>query len=363
MKKRNLIFLGALMFSMVSYGQNTDEVSILQNRLDNFYQKKLAFLKNTEGTMIFDSISISEKLASKPEINLLDELVVLFDPSNFKCGYDEKLKKKLKRVVNDKNTEGFVPSVVLNKIRNQKVSKLSDRGVNVAANSFRYESITTNSEPVFVRFSPTALNFNQEDYFERNSNTYSNFFYSLDCSGYLSNAISASGGIDNASLKAAANSSSNSNNSLVIVKGVMYSPLYLAYKGNGIFKSKTKEILEKRKEVLVQIYLSIVNDDRLDDTKIFLDTNYLLLLTSNSGKTSFNGEASLSAGGGIGFGFGNISAEGSASGKMNKTTEFNEYNTYILDVNVDMPPDSITVLSLIKIITEIEKELIILNKA
>ncbi|MBC7410129.1 MAG: hypothetical protein H7339_17235 [Arcicella sp.] len=329
--------------------------------LKNLYDDKLIYLTDIKKFNLPENLILTTATSNFTETELITEFQILFNPENFKCGYDEKLKKKLKKLKNDSGQEGFVPSIITQKIENQKVYKLSNQGSNILVNSFKYGVKGKSSDLIYASYSPTSLNFNEEDYLEKAPKGYSNFFYSLDCSGYLSTALAASGGIDSASLKTAASSSSNSNNSLIVIAGVINSPLYQAYQARGVFASSSKESLSLRKEVLVQIISSIPNTDRLDDTLIFLDSNFKVVLTSNSGKSSFNGEASLSANGNFGFGFGNVSANGSATGKINRSSEFSDYNTYLLERNVNQKPDKITVLDMKNIISTIEKEIVKLN--
>lgn len=106
----------------------------------------------------------------------------------------------------------------------------------------------------------------------------------------------------------------------------------------------------------------VPNVDREDNVQIVLNTNYRVLLTSNSGKSNFNGEANLSVGGGASFGFGSAEGKAEGSAKISRSSSYNVYDTYILAFNVGATPDTITIKDLKNIIDDIDKDLLALDK-
>ena len=114
---------------------------------------------------------------------------------------------------------------------------------------------------------------------------------------------------------------------MIVAGGVMYSPLYQAYKGEGEFIKKDSLTKIKRIKVLEAVINSIPTQEQTDSTQIFLNSNYRVVLTSNSGTSSFNGEAKLGVTGGIGFGIGSVSGEGKAEGSVQRKSSFSKYKT------------------------------------
>lgn len=291
------------------------------------------------------------------KVNIQNELVKLFDPDNFKCNCADKLKKKLKSFKNsNNNAQGFVPDIVWENITDIDAYKISGSGSNILANGFSY----VNEKGVrsifnYVKYSPTANNFNEADYFELDENTKSNFFYTLDCTGYLSASMVVAGGIAEADIKTSAKNANEIDNSLVVIYGVMYSPLYQAYKGEGEFALREKNIIKKRIDVLKAILSKIPNFDYNPKTIIELNADYKVMFTSNTGKSSFNGKGQISGKGNFGFGFGSVRASSNIGGSISRKSEFYKYDSYVLDKNILTTPDKISIETIEKLIEELEK--------
>lgn len=65
-------------------------------------------------------------------------------------------------------------------------------------------------------------------------------------------ALNADIGVSGNAIETSAKGAIKSKNSLIIISGIMYSPLYQAYKGLGNYKDENKESLEFRKEVIAK---------------------------------------------------------------------------------------------------------------
>lgn len=360
MKKFILILF--LLFAVKANSQKTSESNT--EKINNLYFKDYQ-IKDYQilKSAILDYSSELEVPFGYDEVTVEDEMIKLFDPENFKCDCDEKVIKNIKKVVASKKTNntpeklGFIPDVVKSRIGNNPAFKLSGLGSKILANSFTYtyiengKAITKSGTAID---SPTSKNFNIETYFEYDA---SNFLYSLDCSGYLSAALSFDIGVSGNAIETSAKGAAKSKNSLIIISGIMYSPLYQAYKGFGNYKDETKEILEFRKQVINQIIKSIPNYANDDKTNISLDTDYKVVIASNKGDSSFNGEASLSGKTGTGFGFGSFSIKGESGGEIGRKSKFSDFDCYVIKKNNLNEPDILTIKDLNAKIVEIDSKL------
>ncbi|KUJ56380.1 hypothetical protein [Chryseobacterium aquaticum] len=300
------------------------------------------------------------------EVLMEDEMIKLFDPDRFKCDCDEKLSKKIKsNIISEKGKNsaeklGFVPRLVRDRIENTPAIKLSGMGSTILANSFNFTYVENGKEvnkSASVMNAPTAKNFVIENYLELN---YSNFLYNLDCSGYLSAVLSANLSASAASIESSARGAFKSNNSLMILSGVMYSPLYQCYKGDGVFLNKDKETLTARRDVIAHIIKALPNVANNDSTVVDIPFDYRIILTSNKGDSNFNGEASLSAKVGAGFGFGSFAANGNTGGQISRKSNFADFDCYVIKINHLNQPDKITVLDLKTLLKELDSELALL---
>ncbi len=277
------------------------------------------------------------------EVDLYKELVKLFDPDNFDCGCQGRLKKAIKKIKpKNKDVEGFVPKVV------QKNALIADKvllleksaGTNVLAHLFQYKANGGQiSKYLFARNSSSVESFDSKKYLETNPQAYPHFCYTLDCTGFVAAAVNATAGVSAASVKTSASVAVNSEKSLFVLGGLIYSPLYLAFKGQKHFATDTVARIDALKAVLAEIPA----DDRSGDTEVFLNANYHVLFASNSGKSSFNGEGNLSGAGNASFGFGSVGGQVDGSGSMKRESSYTKYNTYIIDKNIQVIPETLTV--------------------
>lgn len=294
-------------------------------------------------TLGLKSIGNNEKLGDK--VALYPELIDLFDPSNFPCGCDDKMKRALKKIKpENQKTPGFIPNVVVkNAFMADSVLLLNKGGSNVLAHIFQYKKNGgTLSIPLFAKNASTTNDFNEINFIETNPKTYDQFAYTMDCSGFISAAVDASGGVSTASIKTAATVAVTAKISLFVIGGVMYSPLCQAYNGEGVFANNDT----LRKNVLNAILSEIPEADRIDNTEIIINSNYQMLFTSNTGTAGFNGTGILGAQGNVSAGFGQVHVNVDASGSIGRKSDYTKYKTYIVDKNIHTIPPTITVKSI-----------------
>jgi len=279
------------------------------------------------------------------------ELLALFDPDNFDCGCEEKLKRKLRKIRPSNKPEsesGFIPRDVLNNALHADTVVLFNRtGSNYLAHSFQYISTSgQKSKMIFADNSPTIADFNETNFIDMTAGVHDNFLYTLDCSGFLSAALAVTAGIDKNSVKASAEGASKIDRSLLVIGGVMYSPLYQAYTGTGVYSAENPDTITKRRKALEAILKAIPEQDHQDDVKVLLNSNYRIVLASNTGSSGFNGKANLGGNGGFRILVASVDYRGESEGRIDRTSSFTNYKTYLTDVNVGSVPSNITVRSI-----------------
>lgn len=301
---------------------------------------------------------------AKKEVILEDELIQLFDPESFKCDCDPRLVKNIKKLVVTKKEgstpekNGFIPVVVKQRIENLPAIKITGYGSAILANSFTYNYTDSTNKTITksasIMDSPSAENFNIENYFQYAA---SNFLYNIDCSGYLSAVLSADVGVSGNSVETSARAAIKNSASLIIIAGIMNSPLYQAYKGTGYFKANDKLTLQTRMEILTHINKAVPNYADKDETVINIPTDYKVVVTSNQGKSSFNGEGSLAASTGTGFGFGSFSVKGKGEGEVERKSSFSDFNCYVTTMNNLNSPDNLVLKDIRNKINELKKSI------
>lgn len=275
----------------------------------------------------------------KPK-SITEELYKLFDPESFDCGCHVKLRKNINKF---NNNQGYIPNEIKRNIKDNEIGNhLEGKGSNVLVNSFHIEnSDGTFSKRIYAFNSPSAVNYNVLDYFVVLPDGYDNLYYSIDCNGYLTGVINSGVGINTASIKASSENAIKTNKSLVVIKGILHSPLFQSIKGEGIFLENKK----LRKEVIGSIIHNIpVNYN--DESLIVVNSNNNVLLTSNNGSSSFNGKAEISGSGGYSFLLGSVNSSVNAKGTIARLSSFSNFNTYILASNLDSFPIKIKIKDL-----------------
>lgn len=283
------------------------------------------------------------ELEDPRKINVTTELIKLFDPNEFDCGCTPKLKEKIRKLENN----GFLPREIQRNIPiTLEGAHLAGTGSNVLVHSFKLKDNTGKiSDNFYNNLSPTVENYNSLNHLVVLNEGYDNLYYSMDCSGYLAGVIGAVAGVNSAEMKTSAAQAAKITKSLVVIKGLLYSPLYQALKNEGIFNSNKA----LRKQVLESI-INKVPKTYNDDTQVLVDSNYEVILTSNEGDSSFNGKAELKGSGSYNFIFGNVNSTLNASGSIGRTSAFSKFNTYVLNQNINDRPLEISLGEVRKII-------------
>jgi len=356
-----------LVLTLLASCETQDTQKELNSQLGNKNMKfinqvdtQLATFKDfTDINLVFESLALTNKSTNQEtefgvKVGLYKEFVDLFDPENFKCGCDKEMKKALKKLKPKNQVSGFIPEAVSkNAFMADTVSLLSMQGSNILAHLFQYKNSSGKlSKPLFAKKANSVKNFNANSFIEKNPETYDQFLYTLDCTGFITTAVNATGGVSAASIKTAASVGVSAKKSLFVLGGVMWSPLYQAYKGDGIFEKNDS----LRINVLEAILNEIPTQEQLDNTQILFDANYKVILTSNSGDSNFNGEGSFSASGNASFGFGSVQGDVNASGSIARTSSYTNYKTYVIEKNINTEQPTITVKDIKELLTELKRK-------
>ncbi len=298
---------------------------------------------------------------SKFEYTAVDmqiELAKIFSPDNFDC-IEGKLKEKIKKLQvkgkDGKVAEGFVPKDVLEMVNGDKESFLIEVGANYLAHSFTYLDTKTNKESklLVAGDAPSYEDFNLGDYMIKGRQDMPYLIYTMDCSGYFSAAVNASGGMSGNDIKTSASLTRNSSSNLVVITCVMNSPLFSAYSASKPLQKEDKATYLRRCKILKSVLKKLPSDN--PNVVINLKENYYALLSSNSKSGSFNGSVNANMNAGIGFGFGSASANADGNGKLSRTMEFDKFKTYILDNSIGSEFRPISLKDFKAKITELEK--------
>jgi hypothetical protein len=259
-----------------------------------------------------------------PKVGLFSALVDLFNPDFFDCGCAGRMKRSIHNIKNpNAKVRGFIPAEIRNNLKEtDSAIFINGSGSSVVAHMIGFRnSSNAKYQYVYLREAPTIINFSPFDHFELKRGEFNHFLYTLDCSGYLSLTVNAGAGMSKGSIKTSASGVSKSQKSLFVAGGVMFTPVWEAYTGGGVFKDAVdKDIIKKQIDILKAIISAIPKDDQADTTQITFDANYKLLVVSNEGTQSFNGIAELGVNGEANYGVANIN--GSLCGHRSENVGF-----------------------------------------
>lgn len=276
--------------------------------------------------------------SDREEVNLKEEVGNLFDPSNFQCPLPKKVVKKIQKL--RKKGKFWAPTEIANYIRafeKNKVYLLPRTNITVLAHTIKIESSgNTAYWPLGAAFSYKNLEF--ERFVAKSSFDY--FVYTLDCSGYLNAAINGTASVPGADITGKAESALTTQKSVFLSGGVIVPPIAPALYGNILGIQLTKE---ERINILEAI---LTYPEIKDNDMISIPNAYEIVWASNTGSSSFNGEASFEGSAGANLGVARISASASAGGNMTRTSKYTSNNTYLIDRE---PLDQFKPLSVTKI--------------
>lgn len=313
-------------------------------------------IKTTDASILKnDAILIRKSFG--PQKPIYNEMVELFNPDNFNCGLGEKLKAKIKESKRQgESISGYVPDIVINNLSKYKNAvKLDDRGANALVHLFTYETNDNQeSKPIVSQNTPTQLNFSTLNLIDNQNENYSSFSFTMDCSGYFSASakVTTRGGFlgfGKVSATAEGENMINKNQSILIIRSLIYSPLYASYDGSFIYQIKDemdsstqKAVLKNRLLTLQGILNAIPKDDQIDDKRIYLAKNYEVIITSNKGNSGYNGAGKINADVQLNYSVVQSSGATNASNSVSRKSDYTNYSTYILEKDKDAIADKIT---------------------
>jgi len=274
------------------------------------------------------------------KVSLYAELVNLFQPDNFNCGCHNKMKRRLNRIKpKNQDIAGYVPKTVMaNAYLSDSVNHYEKRGAAVLANSFFFrESQNSDKEFYFAGDSKFISQFSIETFLETRNQVYNNFLFTLDCSGFLSAAITATAGVSSAAISASAEVAQKSKKSLLIVAGIMYSPLYYAYTGKKMFTKEDSSTLATRLDILEAVLGELEPSEEVqipDSSEVFLHKNYQVIITSNQGESSFNGTGGFEGSAGFDGGVASIKTNAKGETNIGRSSKFSKYDTYLVKLDI-----------------------------
>lgn len=366
-----LLTLGALVTSCDQSYVAPKSTTEPTDENEKFLQKMDFLYTQANDNKLMESIDSYGK-----KVSVYNDMLVLFNPDNLECGLSDKIKKRLKKSKRDgKNKEGFVPDIVVNNTSEfNNAIKLDDRGANVLAHYFTYElAENKESKPITSRNAPTQNNFNAINHIDNQPEGYESFYFTLDCSGFFSASakVASKGGflgIGNGSIAAEGESTIEQNKSVVVMRVLIHSPLYAAYVGSYLYhmdnaqnNEQKKKILDSRIRTLNAILNAVPIEDRIDDKKVYLNSNYEAFFTSNKGNSGFNGVGKLNTNLEVNISVIQGQAGAEASNSVSRKSEYTSYDTYILESNKDAIPETITFKKLKDKIVDLESSLNDLN--
>ena len=268
----------------------------------------------------FDLISSA---ANTEQVRISEELKNLFGSNGCDLG------KKIQEKIDKDNRKGIIPKelqVNLGEDLEREARKVANQSVQAALHVIQ-ASEGGNSAWLLLEGTDT---YNNMPAIQFVNEQYKNLAFTMDCSGYLTAALSAGSGISGASAKAAAESVAKSSKSLVVIDAAVSSPVALAINpASGTVKLSTVNRLD--------ILYSIANEARIkfpnaSDAMNFTSWRALRMMwTSNQGSSSLQGATTVSASAGVGV----VSASVSGAASMSKGITFKSFNTYILDESLN----------------------------
>ncbi|QSE98703.1 hypothetical protein [Fulvivirga lutea] len=303
------------------------------------------------------------------KVDIYDEMLELFHPDKLTCGLSDKIRKRLKESTRSKKEKnGYVPDIVVNNTSEYKDAiKLDGRGANVLVHYFTYELDNgEESKPIISKDTPTQESFNVTQLIDNQNDAYESFIFTMDCSGYFSAAAKAAAsggflGFGKGSVAAEGEKTINQSQSVVVMRALIYSPLYAAYDGSFIYKineemkiEDKRRIYQNRLQTLNGVINAIPNSHQFDSMRVFLNSNYEAIITSNKGNSGYNGTGKLNSNVELSFTIAQASGNIEASNSVSRKSEYSSYDTYIIEANKDVIPEELTLKKLNDKVEEIE---------
>jgi len=174
----------------------------------------------------------------------------------------------------------------------------------------------------------------------------SDFAFTMDCSGYLSAALRTNVSIPAAQINQSADAALRSSNSMIVMRGHVFSPTAAAMDPALGGASLTER---ERLDLLYAIIAEVISDGESraissnqgnpvsNDTPITAWRKIDVVWTSNRGESSMTGRASIAGSGAFGMGLATVSASAGLGGSVSRQVKFSSFNTYIIDARVLEP--------------------------
>ncbi len=272
---------------------------------------------------VYKAFDLISPAANTEPVLISEELQNLFGSNG--CDLGRKIQEKIDR----DNRKGIIPKELqdnLGEDLKRKARKVANQSAQAALHVIQ---ASEGGKSLWLQLEGTDT-YNNMPATQFVNEQYNNLAFTMDCSGYLTAALSAGSGISGASAKAAAESAAKTNKSLVVIDASVSSPVALAINpSSGTVKLSGVNRLD--------ILYSIANEARIQfpnasDAMNFTSWRALRMMwTSNQGSSSLQGATSVSASAGVGV----FSASVNGGASMSKGITFKSFNTYILDESLN----------------------------
>lgn len=259
-----------------------------------------------------------------PRVLLKTELGDLFATVPAACGMTGEVRKKLEQ------RYSLPPDVTMD-LRgelNLTVAKVDATYVRPLLHD-----VFRNGSPYAVTGAATFNTIDPLSLVDVNSN---NYLYTIDCSGYLTSALSANVGLAIAEARGAARTATTKQWSLLIARARLWSPIAHAISPpDAPLPEKYRYTDLQRLDTLWAVHSRF--SDLADSDTITIPTATDFLWTSQNGSSSFQGKVDLSSSASYGFGFGSVEGHLDAGASLARGSHFSTFVTYPLPRSDEAP--------------------------
>jgi len=215
---------------------------------------------------------------------------------------------------------------ILSPDRNKKVVVWDSRAALFILHSATFKNTKTSSPVAIV--ADTAESYSNFDILGSMDGGTSNYYYAIDCTGYLSTSLAADATFA-ANAKVSAESILRANRSLLYVRARVRSPTALAL--DTILDANSTQ--RNNLSVMYALAAAAIRGGAIDDAEISAPLYINMAWTSSSLMSSFTAKSNLDAGGSMSAGVFSFSAAGQAKASMGRSVAFNSFDTYVFDGN------------------------------
>lgn len=270
----------------------------------------------------FGSETSDKALAQISEnTTLITELESLFERS--RCSLPSKIKSKLSN-----GGKVFIPESLKKDVSSEASAKMQAYPGS-SARHILHAAVLKNAAgdiktAVYATRASTYKSFDPLSALD--TQNFDNYYYMLDCSGYLTAALESSltAGI---SLKNDAKLSLNESSVMTYVKGLVISPLASAmgaYAGGAITS-------EEKFSIIYALALAAKQEGAADSDILSAPDRIRMVWTSISENTSLNGKTDLLSNASVGAGIATVVATGASGASVTKKIALGAYRTYVFE--------------------------------